>query len=168
MGDIESKDLHELSRDEARQVLEAFLIEGERRMPEWSAAVGFPIDYSEQSVCALFHYALGEIGREFGPDPIVEADYPRFNSAWLMRLAWYFGQALITRSPRLRWDLGDAESAFENHPVIAGFKRDAEAPLIVITRNITFSVLSGISPADRIDKGVESWFAAAGDAAGRP
>jgi len=161
MQDIESRQLYELSREDARTVLDAFLLEENRAISAWAPRTNVLLDYSADSVCRLFEYALHRIRDDLGSTKIGEDEYDRFRSVWILRAAHYFGESLIRSFPHLRWDLGEVGTAYQNHPVIAGFPGDVEVAAISVTKNVLFSVLSQVSGEDRICRTIEHWFSAA-------
>jgi hypothetical protein len=141
--------LYELRGVQAQEVLEAFLKTEAEAFPRLKID-SIDLDYSQQSVVEALHHVVTE----------VEAG--RLNeeqrNLWFMRLGYYLGEALRKANPALSWGLGDSEYAFANHPVIAGFADDEEAPVITICRNVVVSVAEGRSPGARIENTVRNWF----------
>lgn len=144
-----SDQLHELTREQAQEVLDAFL------RAEAEAFVKLKIDsieldYSQQSLSRALRYITEQIRGDQLPEDR--------RNIWFARLGYYFGEALRRARPELRWGLGDPEYAFANHPVIIGFSSDEEAPVITICKNIIMAVAECISPDTRIENGVRNWF----------
>jgi hypothetical protein len=144
-----SDELWELSIEQAQEVLDAFL-RVEREAFQSLTIGSIDLDYSPESVRKAVHHIASEIAAG-------HLDEEERNS-WYARLGYYFGESLCRAKPGLTWGLGDPEYAFANHPVVTGFARDEEAPVITICRNLINSVVKGRSPSARIDTAVKSWF----------
>jgi hypothetical protein len=145
----ESSELWQLSEVQARALLVVFLDEEATAFKDLQIG-SINLDYSQRSVVALLYHVSEEI--EAG----------RLNeeqrNIWFARAGYYFGESLRRAKPALRWGLGDSRYAFANHPVIAGFSGNEEAPVITISRNLIESVAKKESPPTRIDDGVRRWF----------
>jgi hypothetical protein len=144
------KELYELSRAEAESVLNEFLFE-ERAVFATLKIKDVDLDYSRQSVVKLFKYAADEIASKVKKET-------EFDAVWSLRLAFYFGESLTRHSPKLRWGIGAIGFAQENHPVITGFKKKQEAPLIAVSRNIISAVVFDGEEFSRVIKAVDAWF----------
>ena len=77
-------------------------------------------------------------------------------------MGYYLGEALIRSCNRLRWDIGDTETAFANHPVVSGFKDGTEAAVVTVSRVLTARVLMDHAPFDVVIKAIDLWFAKRG------
>ncbi|HXH46671.1 MAG TPA: hypothetical protein VNK51_22890 [Bradyrhizobium sp.] len=141
--------LHELSRSQARELLNAFLRAEAETFRELEIA-SIDLDDSQGSVVKALRY----IAREIEAGRLSEEQH----GIWFARLGYYFGEALRRANSKLQWGLGDSEYAFSNHPVISGFVGGEEAPIITICRNIVTSVAEHFSPDSRIENGVRNWF----------
>jgi hypothetical protein len=141
--------LWELSTEHAQEVLHEFL-KVERDAFRSIKVDSIELDYSQESVIRAAHHIASEI--EAGL--LGEEE----QNLWFTRLGFYLGEALCRTNRGLSWGLGDSKFAFANHPVVAGFAGDEEAPTITICRNMIQSVVEGLSPPTRIDNGVKNWF----------
>jgi hypothetical protein len=144
-----SDQLHELTRGQAQQVLDAFLRAEAEAFSELEID-SIDLDYSQQSLSRAIRYITEQIQDDKLPEDR--------RNIWFARLGYYFGETLRRAKPELRWGLGDPEYAFANHPVIIGFSNDEEAPVITICKNIIMAVAERISPDSRIENGVRNWF----------
>jgi hypothetical protein len=141
--------LHELSREQAREVLDAFLKTEREAFPDFQFG-SIELDFSPRSVELALKHIAAEV--ETGNLNVEQRDL------WFMRLGYYLGESLCHANSKLAWGLGDPEYAFANHPVITGFSNGEEAEVINISRNLVMAVAEGISPPTRIDNGVSFWF----------
>src|SRR5262245_632238 len=131
-GDIEKSEwLYELSPEQAQAVLDIFLKTSAFAL-EGLRISSIDLNYSQQSVVSVLRFIMSEIksGR------IVSG----LGDMWFERLGYYFGETLRRTRPGLRWSIGHPDYIFKNHPVIAGFDRGEEAPVITICRNVVMSV----------------------------
>src|SRR5688572_4866801 len=104
---LEDKQLYELSRDQAVEILEAFL-RVERECFSTLCIGNVTLDYTQLSVTkAIRHIAVNE----FGPN---QPAYSEPNP-WYARLGYYFGESLCRAADHLYWSSGEANTAFENH-----------------------------------------------------
>ena len=147
---IESKELHELSDEQAQEVLEEFLFE-ERKVFETLVIDSVQLDYSQSSVVQLFQYVIDQFKRsgktEFEPGNI-----------WLLRLAYYFGESLKRSSASLEWGLGNSETAHHNQVVITGFPNSVDAPVIIVSRNLVEAVTIDNDSTEGLIDGIDWWF----------
>ncbi|MBX7248689.1 MAG: hypothetical protein K1X35_06490 [Caulobacteraceae bacterium] len=142
------RELIELNADEAREVLRAYL-ELERRVFAELEIDEIDLDFSKASVIQAIRYvAINEFGK------ISEFDMNR----WFAKLGFYFGESLCRSAQGLRWDIGNSETPFANHPVIAGFDSGEEAAVITICRNILLATVRDGARSGRILDAVEYWF----------
>jgi hypothetical protein len=144
-----SDQLYELTRLQAREVLDTFL-KAEAEAFNKLEIDSIVLDYSQQSVVRALRY----IAEEVGAGHLNEEQ----RNIWFARLGYYFGEALRRAKPALNWELGNLDYAFANHPVISGFGNDEEAPVITICKNIIMAVAEHLSPDTRIENGVRNWF----------
>lgn len=145
-----NRELHELSTDEAAEVLAAFLKE-EARVFATLHIEGIELNYSKQSVVRLFRYAVDEAQskKHLNGDPF---------GFWVLRLAYYFGEALRRASNTLEWGTGDSAYALSNQPVIKGFAKNQEAAMVVICSNLLNAVVMDGEEFRRIERAVDTWF----------
>jgi hypothetical protein len=55
----------------------------------------------------------------------------------VLRAAYYLGETFVRHRPRrLRWASGDRDLVTENQPVVTGFTRDVELPVILVVSNL--------------------------------
>jgi hypothetical protein len=149
-SDIFEKELYDLTAEQAREVLNAFLQE-EKEVFRTLKIEGINLDYSKESVISLFRHAIKEIRASEKPES-------QYDHAWTLRLAYYFGEALKRNSDKLKWAIGAADFAEENHPVITGFRMRQEAALVVIAKNLIFAVAFHGEEFGRITRAVDAWF----------
>lgn len=138
-----------LSREQAQEVLDAFLITQRAAFPSLKVD-SIKLDYSPRSIIKAAYYIVAEIKAG-------SLDEEQRN-VWFTRLGYYLGESMIKVKPSLSWGLGDPEYAFANHPVIIGLENGDEVPVITMCKNFILSVVEGISPYERIDEGIEAAF----------
>ena len=159
--DPEDPKLYELSEPEARLILENFLrVERAALASAEMQLVPVILNYSRDSVVALFEYGILKV---IGSSPMIDIYSPAFmrdeaRVVWIGRMGYYLGEALIKSCNRLRWDIGDAETALANHPVVSGFKDGTEAPVVAVSRVLTARVLMDQAPFDVVKKAIDLWF----------
>jgi hypothetical protein len=161
---IEGKQPYELSPAQAREVLAAFLMVERKAFDDLRASgeTGICFDFSQDSVLAYFTYVLPKVVQAKERGHLANNQLRTDVNVWVARLAFYLGEALTRTSPCLRWDIGEADTALENHPVISGFPSGVEAPVITVAENVLLSyVLDG--QMHRIGDAVEGWFKMAVD-----
>jgi hypothetical protein len=149
------KELYELTEGQARQLLNAFLATERNALGKEAGTTETILDYSSNSVARFFHYVIDRLVHQRPQQRESEINI------WSCRLAYYFGESLRRTSSHLSWTIGKADTAFENHPVIAGFHDGTEAPLITVAKNVVLSVIEDAGPLNRVDRAVNSWFGAA-------
>lgn len=149
---IEGKELHELDICQAKEVLRAFIETEERNFSD-IIIEDIKLDYSKESVSIFLKYVK----------KMVITNKSEMN-VWILRLGYYLGESLLRTSGKLRWDIGEPNMAFENHPVISGFRDGEEAPVITVCRNVLLAVSLDNAPDARIDGAMEHWFDAAHNA----
>lgn len=147
--EVLKREIYELSAEEAAEVLEAFLWE-EAKVFKTLRIGGIELDYTRRSVEQLFRYVVDEdrMGTYSKDDPF---------GFWVLRLAYYFGEAHRRVSNRLEWGTGDPEYAFANHPVIRGFAKQQEAEMIVICRNLLSAVALDGEEFRRIERAIDEF-----------
>ena len=151
--DLDNKELYELTTEQATELLHEFLAKEEAVFRELKVD-GIELNYSRDSVVEFFKYVLM---KEFDKADVKGSS----NNIWYLRLAYYFGEALRKASNHLHWAIGRIGSAEENHPVIAGFEDETQAPLIAVARNILVAVAVDGEPFRRIERAVDAWFRSA-------
>ena len=64
-------------------------------------------------------------------------ELPAGAESLVLRAAYYLGETFVRLRPRrLRWASGDREAITENQPVVTGFTRDMELPVILVVENL--------------------------------
>jgi hypothetical protein len=58
----------------------------------------------------------------------------------------------------LKWSVGRVDTAFENHPVVSGFRSGVEAAVITICKNVMLAVAVDGAPETRIADAINYWF----------
>lgn len=149
-ADFEQKELYELTLEEAHAVLSKFLTTEEAAIAKL-ANTNHRLDLTRESLVRMFRHV---VSNELDKDN-VRAER---NGVWFLRLAYYFGECLRKNAAHLFWTTGKVGTAFENHPVIAGFNNKLEAALITTVRNVVMAVVEDGEPFDRIEKAIDSWF----------
>jgi hypothetical protein len=135
---IFAKEIHELSKEEARELLKVYL-KTQQDVFSASELLGVRLDYSKFSLHELFKKfvaANDHVKRsreELTTDELI----------WISRIAFYFGECLTRYNPKLKWSTGSIRTADANHPVISGFGKRVQAPLIIIVRNIYEGIIFG-------------------------
>jgi hypothetical protein len=144
-----SKTIDQLTKDEARHVLERFLELGREALlyhvPDWA-----PLDYSRVSQIRLWDKYVERIRAQ----QLTDED----KDILFVRLGYYFGESLLRANPKLTWGTADPEFAHANQPVILGFPHKIEAAVVIIATNCILSVAEGRSPPDRTERGINYWF----------
>jgi hypothetical protein len=79
----------------------------------------------------------------------------------ILRVAYYFGECFVRRFERLRWSIGDRDTALQNMPVVTGFGRQIELAPILVTENLFRRTFAGGEPNDAIRRAVNHWIACA-------
>jgi hypothetical protein len=144
------QNLYELDVAQATEVLATFL-DVERSEFATLTIASIKLDYSQQSVGqVLRHIALTKCKDDQLPETAL--------NLWYMRMGYYFGEALCRAFSHLTWGVGRADTAFEKHPVVTGFRSSVEAAAIMICKNVTLAVAIDDAPATRIDDMVDYWF----------
>lgn len=82
---------------------------------------------------------------------IADTSLPLFWAA-----SYYLGESFVRTIPSLRWDLGNANRADVNQPVVAGFRTGAEMPPLVVAENLLLG-----QREDRFENAVQTWAGAA-------
>jgi len=164
-----------LSPPEAREFLANFLeIEGREcsRMLVAARDAGIDAEVSTDSLTPVFEWLVAQVEivpRESDqaiPDwirstPSYARDLFSFtpeSATLIVRFAYFLGAVLIKRYPELRWEIGDAETAVKNMPVVTGFRNNLELAAILAAENLFLrAVADGVSPAREIDGAVSFW-----------
>jgi hypothetical protein len=64
-------------------------------------------------------------------------ELPAGAESLVLRAAYYLGETFVRQRPQqLRWAGGDRETITENQPVVAGFTRRMELPVILVVENL--------------------------------
>jgi hypothetical protein len=79
----------------------------------------------------------------------------------VLRVAYYFGECFVRRFQRLRWSIGDEETAQQNMPVVTGFGRQIELAPILVTENLFRRSISEVDSSDTVRRTVDYWAACA-------
>jgi hypothetical protein len=144
------KELFDLKPEEAESLLREFL-ETEQAFFLNFCPSGMNVDYSHKSVLHLFDCAICDVKAS----AITEVE---FDGVWSLRVGFYFGEALRKTSKKLKWAVGSKNYAQENHPVLSGFNKRVEAPMIMISHNVISAVVFDKENVDRAKNVVNTWF----------
>jgi hypothetical protein len=135
-----------LSEQEAADYLRRFLAtEGAAAatLVAAAAADGVTADYGADNLVPVLRWV---VRRDAGlPPELVEDEreraaplgLPAGAESLVLRAAYYLGETFVRHRPRrLRWASGDRDLITENQPVVAGFTRDVELPVILVVSNL--------------------------------
>lgn len=75
----------------------------------------------------------------------------------VMRAAYFVGEAFIESFLGLSWEIGDAQSAVKNMPVVAGFKSSMEMSPIMVLENTYKRVIADGASTEDIPKMIRTW-----------
>jgi hypothetical protein len=153
--------LSALTEDEARTELVGFLAEGKENLPyldQFLKERGVQPDFQIDGLPEVMRLVWQELSFATRPPNPLELQYPSLYTGkekeltpdarhGALTLAYYLGETFVQSFPEaLRWDIGDRETIFANHPVIAGFRHDMELAVAPVTQNVLVRAATHATP----------------------
>jgi hypothetical protein len=163
-----------LTADEAAAYLARFLEVERGALTEVQAEAardGVEADCSVLSVAPMFAWLASRVQTvPQSPDPSLPAwiresesyqdnlfDFVEPSKVLILRGAFYFGEAFVRSYPQLRWDVGRPGTAPEGQPVVAGFRKGVELPVLLVAENLVARGVTGAAVADEASRAVRTW-----------
>ena len=76
----------------------------------------------------------------------------------VLRFSYYLGEAFVRTWPNgLRWTVGEAGTAEENQPVVAGFMHRLELAPLLVGENLLRDLIEAPDRPERVDSVVQGW-----------
>lgn len=145
----------QLDAIDAQGFLVSYLEEGRARLGDLEGLVlrhgGGPLDFSVRSLEPTFQAAACEVAfvpcggdvhqpawpdRDRGRGPVLYEMTPAARVVGL-RLGYYLGETFVqSGAGRLRWSLGDDDTAVQRQPVVDGFRGGVQMSPLLVTENL--------------------------------
>jgi len=168
---------HEISLQEAEKLLKNYLELQYDAFKSGRATDGlkkFYCSHTESSVVDYFFQLIDKIEFSVTPNRGIISPRKKYSkleeskdaqlhpdsAIWLMRMAYYFGESLVRSSNYCEWGVGAEDTAFENMPVIKGFRNGQEASVVSICKNLVMRVKLDGKPLETVRTAINFWFKA--------
>lgn len=163
-----------LSVPDASRFLQVFLEEedaGFSSMKKKLSQFGINTEFSLKNIEAVLIWIFGELKAfpdtpdELLPDWIKSSSsylqslfsFDEDSNILLMRGAYFLGESFVRDNSKLRWAVGNLDSAVKNMPVVTGFKHSMEMSPLMVLENVYKRMIVEGGSTDSISKLVKTW-----------
>lgn len=156
-----------MSAAEAADVLNEFLVNGKR----YEVDLGLDADYSLSALPAILEDLTAKLTRTSTEEDPSLPEFIRNTEEYraglyeftpeanriIIGAAYHLGECFVRSCSKLKWGIGNIEYATGNMPVVTGFDKGKELPVLLVLKNLFSRRIENPDVDDVFATAIEKW-----------